>query len=207
MAKLNQSTFPFQIDKVISDPSCLEFIRSFIDYEEFDKMEDLVNKINSTPDLKKKYGENIRKVSRGRKKFNLNLGLYSPGKKIKGEVVKDEEITSFYELIENRNPKLVKLPEPIENKGESLTSETLPTKPRRSSFLSPSRWSMKTANYTKERSGIAIIIPNNITAKSRIVRVYCGYRYGQMMGHGSLQIWRRKDSGWKLSSTKGTWIS
>jgi hypothetical protein len=28
-----------------------------------------------------------------------------------------------------------------------------------------------------------------------------------MMGHGSRQIWRKIDSGWKISSSKGTWIS
>lgn len=207
MAIVNQGSFPYHIDKIVSDQTCLDFIRSFIDYEEFGKIEEMIDKINSTPDLKKKYGENIRKVSRGRKKFNLNLGLYSPGKKIKGEIVKASEVIMFFELSQKRNPKSVKLPEHAENQGDSLKSETLPTKPRRSSVLSPSRWSMKTANYTKERSGTAIIIPNNITAKSRIVEVYCGYRYGQMMGHGNIQIWRRKDSGWKLSSTKGTWIS
>ena len=76
MARLNQSTFPFQIDKIISNSSCLDFIRSLIDYEEFGKIEHMINKINSTPDLKKKYSENIMEVSRGRRKFNLNVGFY-----------------------------------------------------------------------------------------------------------------------------------
>jgi hypothetical protein len=66
---------------------------------------------------------------------------------------------------------------------------------------------MKTAEYTNERGGVVLIIPSNITAKSRMIRVYCGYKYGPMMGHGSRQIWRKIDSGWKISSSKGTWIS
>lgn len=207
MARLNQITFPFQIDKIISNSSSLDFIRSLIDYEEFGKIEHMINEINSTPDLKKRYGENIGEVSRGRRKFNLNVGFYRPGRKFKGEIIKVAEVTMFYKLSENSDPIQIILPERASTKPEGLTSEVPSTKSRRTSVLDPSRWSMKTAEYTNERGGVVLIIPNNITAKSRMVKVYCGYKYGQMMGHGSVQIWRRKDSVWKLSSTKGTWIS
>ena len=200
MARLNQSAFPFQIDKMISNSSCLDFIRSLIDYEEFGKIEHMINKINSTPDLKKRYGENIGEVSRVRRKFNLNLGFYSPGKKSKGQVIEAAEVTLFFKLFENSEPEQVKLGEHADNKPDLNGQKKL----RR---LAPSVWSMKTANYTNDRNGIAVIIPNNITAKSKMVKVFCGYRYGQMMGHGNWQIWRRSDSGWRMSSTKGTWIS
>ena len=200
MTELNQSPFPYQIDKIVSNPHCLGFIRSFIDYEEFGKLEDMINKINSTPDLKEKYGDNINKVSRVRRKFNLNLGFYSPGKKSKGQVIEAAEVTLFFKLFENSEPEQVKLGEHADNKPDLNGQKKL----RR---LAPSVWSMKTANYTNDRSGISVIIPNNITAKSKMIEVYCGYRDGQMMGHGNWQIWRRSDSGWRMSSTKGTWIS
>ena len=200
MTELNQSPFPYQIDKIVSNPHCLGFIRSFIDYEEFGKLEDMINKINSTPDLKEKYGDNINKVSRVRRKFNLNLGFYSPGKKSKGQVIEAPEVTLFFNLFENSEPEQVKLGEHADNKPDLNGQKKL----RR---LAPSVWSMKTANYTNDRSGISVIIPNNITAKSKMIEVYCGYSYGQMMGHGNWQIWRRSDSGWTMSSTKGSWIS
>jgi len=200
MTELNKSAFPYQIDKIVSNPSCLDFIQSFIDYQEFGKLEDMINKINSTPDLKEKYGDHINKVSRVRRKFNLNLGFYSPGKKSKGEVVEAAEVTLFFKLFENSEPEQVKLGEHADNKPDVNGQKKL----RR---LAPSVWSMKTANYTNDLNGIALIIPNNITAKSKVIKVYCGYRYGQMMGHGDWQIWRRSDSGWRMSSTKGTWIS
>ena len=200
MTELNQSAFPYQIDKIVSNPHCLDFIRSFIDYEEFGKLEDMINKINSTPDLKEKYGDNINKVSRVRRKFNLNLGFYSPGKKSKGQVIEAPEVTLFFNLFENSEPEQVKLGEHADNKPD-LNGQ------KKRCRLAPSRLSMKTANYTNDRSGISVIIPNNITAKSKMVKVFCGYRYGQMMGHGNWQIWRRSDSGWRMSSTKGTWIS
>lgn len=200
MTELNQSAFPYQIDKIVSNPHCLDFIRSFIDYEEFGKLEDMINKINSTPDLKEKYGDNINKVSRVRRKFNLNLGFYSPGKKSKGQVIEAPEVTLFFNLFENSEPEQVKLGEHADNKPDLNGQKKL-------CRLAPSRLSMKTANYTNDRSGISVIIPNNITAKSKMVKVFCGYRYGQMMGHGNWQIWRRSDSGWRMSSTKGTWIS
>jgi len=203
----NLGSFPYHIDKIVSNKHCLEFIQSFIDYEAFGKVEDMINKINSTPNLKKMYGENIKKVPNEKKAFNLNIGFYRPGRKFKGETVKEPEVTMFYELSENADPIQINLPERANTKTEGLTSEVPSNKSRRTSRLAPSRWSMRTSHITNSRSGIALIIPNNITAKSRMIRVYCGYKYGPMMGHGSRQIWRKTDSGWKISSCKGTWIS
>ncbi len=105
MTELYQSNFPYQIDKIVSNPTCLDFIQSFIDYEEFGHFEEVVKKINNMPEMREKYGDNMNKVSRGRRKFNLNLGFYSPGKKSGGEVVKAAEVILFFELSEKRNPK------------------------------------------------------------------------------------------------------
>ncbi|MFM7683657.1 MAG: hypothetical protein ACKO7P_13095 [Bacteroidota bacterium] len=207
MALENLGSFPYHIDKIVSNKHCLEFIQSFIDYEAFGKVNDMINKINSTPNLKKMYGENIKKVPNEKKAFNLNIGFYRPGRKFKGEIIKEPEVTMFYELSENADPIQINLPERANTKLEGLTSEVPSTKTRRTSVLAPSRWSMKTAGYNNERGGVVLIIPNNITAKSSMIRVYCGYRYGPMMGHGNKQIWRKTDSGWKISSYNGTWIS
>jgi predicted DNA-binding transcriptional regulator YafY len=50
-----------------------------------------------------------------------------------------------------------------------------------------------TADYSETRNGVVLIIPCNITEKSKMLRVNKGSRYGRMMGHGSKEIWRRDD--------------
>jgi|LakMenE01Jun11ns_1017448.scaffolds.fasta_scaffold9956235_5 hypothetical protein len=74
--------------------------------------------------------------------------------------------------------------------AEILYVQIIKFKIRRGSFLFfvlPSLYSKRFApapgielsnimtNYTNDRSGIAVIIPNNITAKSTTVKVFCGF--------------------------------
>lgn len=199
-----ESTFPYQIDKIVSNSNCLNFIRAFIDYEELGKVDSHIKWAESHPDINSKLNAKGRILARSRREFNLNFGIYRPEKKSNGVVVKPAEVVGFYKLSDRKQPELV----PLEENGTPNKGEINPGNDRhRSSSLSPSRWSMRTANYTKDRSGLVIIIPNNITMRSRQVKVYCGYKYGLMMGHGSLQIWKRNDFGWAYSSSKGTWVS
>jgi hypothetical protein len=125
------------------------------------------------------------------KEFNLNLGFYKPEKKFKGELTAPAEVVVFYELSIDRDPEQVYL-EKNENNYRRF---------------SPIRMSMMTADYSETRNGVVLIIPCNITEKSKMLRVYKGSRYGRMMGHGSKEIWRRDDGPWRLSSKNGTWIS
>lgn len=168
------------------------------------KMESLINAAKNNPEIKKRIDFNRLALVKARRKFNLNIGFYRPEKKSNGVVVNAAEVIGFYKLSDRKKPELF----PLQENVYPNKDETYPVNDRRrSSSLSPRRWSMRTANYTKDRSGLVIIIPNNMTMTSRRVKVYCGYKYGLMMGHGSLQIWKRNDSGWAFSSSKGTWVS
>ncbi len=125
-----------------------------------------------------------------KRKFNLNIGLYTPPKKSKGIIVV---------------AKVVKLFDV--SKDSTRVKEIAMTNSENENRLSPVRMSMKTADYDMENSGIALIVPLYLASEAKMAKIYWGSRYGPMMGHGSAEIWRKSNKGWRLSSTKGTWIS
>lgn len=125
------------------------------------------------------------------KEFNLNLGFYKPEKKFKGELTDPAEVVVFYKLSIDRAPEQVHL-----EKNEMNYRQ-----------FSPVRMSMKTADYSETHNGVVFIIPCDITDKTKKLGVYKGSRYGPMMGHGSLEIWKKIDSKWCFVSTSGTWIA
>jgi hypothetical protein len=125
------------------------------------------------------------------KEFNLNLGFYKLEKKFKGEHTAPAEVLVFYKLSIDRDPEQVHL------ENNEMNSRQ----------FSPVRMSMMTADYTDTHNGVVFIIPNDITDKTKKLRVFKGSRYGRMMGHGSVETWKKIDGKWRFVSTLGTWIT
>ena len=133
---------------------------------------------------------NEKWIAHSTRKFNLNLGFYAPQRESKG-IVDVETVVRLFNVSRDSN----------------RVKEIALTNNENKSRLSPVRMSMNTADFDIENNGIALIVPSSLSSKAKMAKIYWGSRYGPMMGHGSVEIWRKLNKGWRLSSTKGTWIS